>query len=278
MFELKYISPVNTEISLTNNKGFILTDAEGLTEAAVAISSTDLAAHDGTFINNRRTQPRGIVLYLTVRQSANVEQVKREITNVIKPKQTGRLQWVQDDKTVEIEGVVEFVKMPRFSENVVMQITMYCAQPYWQDAEYIIRQIELIDPLHRFVLTIPQESGIVFGVYNLNLTKTFENFGDAAIGAIIRIIATGDISNPLLERSDGKYFGVNETMQAGDEIVISTIKGNKSVTKNGANILNKVRDGSTWLQMETGVNTFTISEAGGSGDMYFTFEYKQFYV
>lgn len=278
MFELKYISPAGTELSLTNGDGFILTGADGLTESSVAILSTDLTAHDGAIVNSSRTQPRGIVLYLTTKQGANVERVKRAVLNVIKPKQNGRLQWTQEGKTVEIEGVVEAITAPRFEKEVVMQITMFCAQPYWEDAEYIIKQIELVDPLHNFKLTIPQNKGIVFGVYNLNMTKTFENFGDAAIGVIITIIATGDIKNPLLERSDGLYFGVNETMQAGDNIVISTVKGKKSVKKNGVNIINKVREGSTWLQMETGVNIFTISEEGGSGDMYFNFEYKQKYV
>lgn len=278
MLELKYVSPNDEEINLTNNSGFVLTGADGLTNAAVAISATDLATHDGAIVNTTRTQPRGIVLYLTMQQSANVEAVKREILGVIKPKQRGRLVWTQDGRSIEIVGVVEQIEMPRFSDNVVMQITIYCAQPYWADVDYIIKQIELIDPLHHFVLAIPQNKGIVFGVYNLSMTKTFTNYGDAATGAIIRIIATGDIENPLLERADGRYFGITDTMAAGDEIVINTTKGQKSVFKNGVNIINKIRAGSTWLQMETGENTFTISEKNGSGNMYFTFEYKQYYV
>lgn len=279
MPELIYISPANTSINLGNNSGFVLTDAEGLTAADVAISATSLATHDGTIINSRQTQPRGIVLYLTIKQSANVEAVKREILAVIKPKQTGRLQWVQSDRTIEIEGTVEAVSMPRFVNGVVMQITMYCAQPYWQDAEYILQQIKLVSPLHHFTVAFPRGAGIVFGRYDLDMTKKFYNEGDTAIGAKITIIATGDISNPLLERNDGTYFGVNETMQAGDYITISTVKGAKSVTKNGGeNIIHKIKEGSTWLQLETGENVFTISEAGGTGNMYFNFEYKHKYV
>lgn len=277
MISLKYISSKNTEINLTNNSGFILT-ADGLTEVAASISSTELPTSDETIINSVRTQPRGIVLYLTPRSGANVELVKREILKVIKPKDTGRLVWTQEGKKVEISGVVEAVQMPRYTDNVVMQVSIYCPQPYWKDVEYIIQQIELIEPLHHFELTIPQDSGIVFGVYNLSLTRTFINDGDAATGAIIRIIATGDISNPLLEKDDGTFFGINDTLVAGDEVIINTNKGQKSVTKNGVNILQKVKDGSTWLQMETGENTYTISDADNSGDLYFIFEYKQLYV
>lgn len=278
MLDLTYISPTNTSISLTKSKGFFLSDAEGLTAADVAISSTDLATHDGAIVNSARTQPRGIVLYLTIKPDQNAETVKREILAVIKPKQTGRLQWEQNGRSVEIDGIVESVSMPRFTNASVLQVTMFCPRPYWNDTEYNLQFIELVDALHHFAVTFPQGAGVVFGVYNLDMTKAFENNGDVATGAIITIIATGDITNPLLERIDGVYFGINETMRAGDSIVINTTKGQKSVTKNGVNIINKVKAGSTWLQLETGTNIFTISEAGGTGNMYFAFEYKQQYV
>lgn len=278
MPELVYISPNNTSISLTNNRGFLLTDAEGLTQSDVAISATEFGSDDGSIVNSLRAQPRGIVLYLTVKSGQDVETVKRDILSIIKPKQTGRLLWTQNGRTIEIDGVVNAVSMPRFTNNAVMQITLYCPQAFWQDAEYNIRYIELVDALHHFVVTFPQGKGIPMGVYNLNLTKTFDNFGDAATGVIITIIATGEIKNPLLERSDGLFFGVNETMQAGDSIVINTTKGHKSVEKNGVNIMNSVKEGSTWLQLETGSNTFTISDEERTGAMYFTFEYKQKYV
>ena len=147
-----------------------------------------------------------------------------------------------------------------------------------ENTAYIVQTIELIMKLHYFAVTFPQDEGIVMGYYNLDLTKSFVNDGDAETGAVITIIATDNITNPLLERSDGLYFGVNETMQAGDSIEICTIKGKKTVTKNGVNILQKVKEGSTWLQLEVGENVFTISETGGTANMYFTFKYKQKYV
>ena len=278
MPNLVYISPMNTSISLGDHKDFILSDVEGLTRAGVAISANDNANEDGTTVNNSRTQPRGIVLYLTTKPNADVEAVKREVLGVIKLKQKGRLQWIQKDKTIEIEGIVEAIEMPRFTDSVVIQITMYCAQPYWQDLYYIVKYIELVDDMHKFTLVFPQGVGISFGKYNTDLTKTFVNYGDSSVGCIITIIATSYIENPLLERVDGKFFGVNEQMQQGDSIIINTIKGKKSVTKNGVNIMHKIKERSTWLQLETGENTFTISDSGKTGNLYFTFEYKQRYV
>lgn len=277
-FVLKYRSPQGAEIDLANNSRFLLSGVDGLTAANVDISATEFAAHDGDFINNLHTTPRGIVLYLTIYQAENAENVKRAILSVIKPKQTGVLYWDYEGRQLEISGAVEAVEMKRFEKSVVMQITLYCSAPYWESAEYIIQKIELIMKLHHFVVVFPQNEGIVMGYYNLELTRSFVNDGDAETGAVITIIATGDVSNPLLERADGLYFGVNETMQAGDSIEICTIKGKKTVTKNGVNILQKVKEGSTWLQLEVGENVFTISEAGGTANMYFTFKYKEKYV
>lgn len=277
-FVLKYRSPRGAELNLANNSRFLLSNVDGMTTASVDISATEFAAHDGDFINNLHATPRSIVLYFTIYQGENAENVKRDVLRVIKPKETGVLYWEYEGRALEISGVVEEIAMQRFTDAVVMQITLYCSAPYWETAAYIVQTIELIMKTHYFRVTFPQNEGIVMGYYNLDLTRSFENGGDAETGAVITIIATGPVTNPLLERSDGLYFGVNETMQAGDSIEICTIKGKKTVTKNGVNILQKVKEGSTWLQLAVGENVFTISEAGGTANMYFTFEYKEKYV
>ena len=276
--QLKYISPHGAELDLTNNADFLLTGCDGLTAANIDISSTSLGTHDGDIVNNTRALPRGIVLYLTIRQSANVETAKRNVLSVVKPKHSGILRWVQDGRSVDISGIVEAVTMARFVRGVVLQISLHCPQPYWEDTAYVITQIQEIVKLHHFSVAFPQSSGVVFGKYDLNMTRSIINDGDAEIGAVITIIATGNVTNPLLQRADGAFFGVNETLEAGESIVISTVKGKKTVTKNGANIIHKVLPGSTWLQLDVGENILTISEAGGTRNMYFSFEYRQKYV
>lgn len=277
-FKLKYKSPQGAEIDLANNPLFFISGVDGLTLAKAEIATTSFADADGDTVNNVHTQPRPIVLYFEFYQGVNIEQAKRAIFSVIKPKQKGVLLWDMENRPLEIAGIVEAVEMPRFTEKTVLQITMYCSNPYWENAAYIVQKIELVMKLHKFRVSFPAGGGVVMGYYNLDLTRTFDNDGDAATGAIITIIATGDVVNPLLERSDGKYFGLNETMAAGDSITICTIKGQKTATKNGVNILQKVKAGSTWLQLDVGENTFTISDETGNKNMYFTFKWKQKYV
>lgn len=281
--KLEYITAKGDILSLTGNPNFKLSNVDGLTVANVDLSSSTVASMDGDVVNNERTTPRGIVLDITI-EGADVEAKKRYILHYIKPKQKARLRWTQDDREIEIEGIIEAIEMPRFTNTVVMQVSMYCSQPYWEDIAFVVQEISEVLNLHYFtnyeddMLYFPAE-GIPFGEYDTNRTKVFENSGDVSVGMEIRIIALGNVGNPIIYNSDGKFFGVNTSMQAGDEIVISTVKGKKTVTKNGENVLANIMPKSTWLQLEVGENEFTIdSDDGTEGNMYFTVAYKQRYV
>lgn len=281
--KLEYITARGDTLPLTGNPNFKLTNVDGLTAASVELSSSTVASMDGDAVNNKRTTPRGIILDLAI-EGADVETKKRYILRYIKPKQKARLRWTQDDREIQIEGIIESIEMPRYTNAVVMQVSMYCSQPYWEDINYIVQEISEILNLHYFtdspddMLYFP-EGGVAFGEYDTNRTKVFENDGDVSVGMEIRVIALGNVGNPIIYNADGQFFGVNTTMQAGDEIVISTVKGKKAITLNGENILDKIKVGSTWLQLEVGENEFTIdSDDGTEGNMYFTVSYKQRYV
>lgn len=281
--KLEYITAKGDILPLTGNPKFKLSHVEGLTSAKVELSSSTVASMDGDDVNNKRTTPRGIILDLSI-EGADVEAKKRYILRYIKPKQKARLRWTYADREIEITGIIEDIEMPRYTQKVVMQVSMHCSQPYWEDIAFVVQEISEVLNLHYFtnyeddMLYFPAE-GIPFGEYDTNRTKVFENSGDVAVGMEIRVIALGNVGNPVIYNSDGKFFGVNTTMQAGDEIVISTVKGKKTVTKNGENILGSVMPRSTWLQLEVGENEFTIdSDDGTEGNMYFTVAYKQRYV
>lgn len=280
---LDFITAKGDTLPLVGNANFKLTNVDGLTTANVELSSSTVASMDGDFINNERTTPRGIILDLAV-EGADVEAKKRYVLKYIKPKQKARLRWTQEKREIEIEGVVESIEMPRFTNAVVMQVSLYCSQPYWQDIDFVVQEISEILNLHYFTgyendMLYFSENGIPFGEYDTNRTKLFVNDGDVAVGMEIRIIALGNVGNPIIYNADGQFFGVITTMQAGDEIVISTVKGKKTVTKNGENIIADIMPKSTWLQLEIGENEFTIdSNDGTEGNMYFTITYKQRYV
>ena len=282
--ELKYIGVNGNVINLFQNKWFCLTHADGLTSVSSSIASSTTPGMDGDKINNIQTQPRGIVLDFEIRRGVSVEDAKRYILRTIKPKQRGTLRLAQGDRVIEIENVVESIEMPRFGEGVTMQVSLYCSEPYWHDAENVLVEISRVIGKHYFtnyendMLYFPV-SGIPLGVYDLNMTRTYTNDGDVDCGMIIHIIALGSVINPVIYKTDGSYIGVIDTMEKGDEIIVNTIRGSKAITKNGTNILSKIKSGSTFLQLAVGDNQLTIDSDGGTeGNVYFMLEFKRRFV
>lgn len=279
--KLEFISKAGI-LPLTDNSKFKLSNVLGITVANADISSTTIASMDGDFVNNVRTMPRDITLELTI--EADVENTKRYISQYVKPKQTAALRMTQNSRTTQISCVVRDIDMPRYTNQATMQISLYCSNPYWEDVYYTIQEIAEALDLHYFTdypndMLFFTDEGMPFGEYDMNRTKTFINDGDADVGINISIIALGEVINPAIYNSEGEYIGVNITLSAGDEVEINTEKGRKTLTLNGDNILSKIMKGSTWLQLRTGEDEFTINSADGTeANMYFTLTYKRKYI
>ena len=284
MFTLDFISARGNIMPLVNNENFNLSGCDGLTKTDVDLAVSSVPALDGDTVNNIQAKPRTIVLYIEPKSDKNVEEVKRYVTSFVKPKLNGKLVWKQNDREIEIIGIVQALEMPRFSEKCVMQISLYCSDPYWADAETVIKSLSNILPMHYFSIDAGgiafTESGLPFGLYDRNHIKNYINEGDAASGMIITITAMSVATNPVLTNlATGKYIGIKDTLVSGDEVVISTYKGKKTVTKNGVNIIDKLLPGSTFLQLEVGGNEFRIdSDDDELSNMYFTLNFKRLYI
>ena len=289
--ELNYISKWGAKISLSNNNLFWLTNVDGLTYSTTDISAVVIGGIDGDSINNVQAQPRGIVLDLRIKSGVNVEAAKREILQTIKLKQKATLEWTQNNKTLTIQGVVESIEMPRFNNEVTMQVTLHCSQPFWEDLNEILTEINQFVNLHYFTTELGgmlyfQPEGRPLGEYDTSRTRSFINSGDVSVGMQIEVLALSSVTNPIIYDQNGNFFGVGygtETkqvvMQQGDKLIINTVAGNKYVELNGVNQLDKVKPQSTWLQLEAGQNEFSINSDDANVDnMIFTLSYKQRYI
>jgi hypothetical protein len=301
--KLDYISARGDRLPLIANELFELAHIDGMTTAATSISSSTMGGADGDVVNNVQANARPITIDLRVRNGVNVEDAKRAVLQVVKIKQQGSLEWTQNDRAVVITGTIESVDMPRWSDAVTLQISMYCSQPFWEDVEFVVQQISEAIDLHYFEDSAAGmlhfiESGIPFGEYDTIRTKEFYNDGDVAVGLEISIVALDTVTNPIIYDGNGNFFGLGYaplpksgmmrdnasfsttfTMQAGDNVVITTHKGNKTVKLNGEMIYQHIRPRSTWLQLEAGDNVFTINSDDDSiTNMTFSLIYKQRYI
>lgn len=282
MAVLNFISQTGGVMPLFDNPYFILTDCDGLTRFNALLSAVSVPGVDGDTVNNAQAMPRTINLYLRVRPAAVVEDAKNYILQHVKPMQAGTLYFENHGRRVEITGICEAVEMPRFMQGVTMLISLHCEKPFWNDAATVVQAIGYVLDKHYFPpagLAFPAE-GIPFGVYDFNRTQAFYNAGDVAVGLDIEIVALSTVTNPTIyNTSNGEYMKIEDTLNEGDVVQITTHKGNKTITKNGANIIDLLSLESTWLQMPTGDCEFMIdSDDSARDNVYFTLKYRQLYV
>jgi hypothetical protein len=289
--ELTYISARGERLPLVSNDLFDLTNIDGQTAAEASIASSTTGGTDGETVNSVQANPRPIVLDLTIKSGVDVESAKRTVLKVVKLKQRGSLEWKQNNRTVIISGIVERVEMPRWEKSVMMQVSLHCDQPFWEDAENVIQEISEAIDLHYFtdsannMLFFP-EDGIAFGEYNTLRTQDYYNDGDVAVGMEISIVAFETVTNPIIYDGSGNFLGVGHgsgarqlVMREGDNLVITTHRGNKTVKLNGESVIAKIKPRSTWLQMAAGGNKFTIdSDDDSLTNMAFSLIFKQRYV
>lgn len=290
MIEMIYVSQWGGTLNLFDNDLFWVTNIDGLTNVATSIASVVIGGMDGDEINNIQAQPRDIIMDLRIKSGVNVEYAKRAITAIIKAKQKCTLQWTQNQRTLVIRGTVSAITMPRFVNDVTMQVSIHCGVPFWEDQNETESEISEAENLHYFtdivgdMLYFPEDQGIPFGELDTSRTKTFDNSGDVSVGMIIEIVAYKTVTNPIIYDQYGNFFGVGYgtktvTMAAGDKLVINTKKNEKSVKLNGDSLLDFIKPQSTWIQLDAGENTFSINSDDSEIDnMVFTLIYRQRYI
>lgn len=279
------------EFNLTNNAFVHLIDIDGQTVAKADLATTVIGGVDGDTLNSEQAQPRPVSLTMVVKPGVSVEQAKRAVTAVAKFKQEVTLEWQQEQRTVVLTGIVEEISMPRWQNQVAIQLTLHCSQPYWEDIEDVIEEITQFISLHYFTEDPYEqlyflEEGQPFGKYDFSRSRLFSNNGDVSVGVEIRIVAVKTVTNPIIYDTFGNFFGIGYStgnkqvvMSPGDELIITTYKGNKTVKLNGVSQFDKIKPQSQWLQMQTGENQFAVdSDDEDKENLYFNITYKQRYV
>ena len=271
---------------LNSRRYFVLTAAEGLHGIETSFAESESPYTDGTDIDNVRALPRGIELKFAL--VGDVARALDYFHAVVKSKQIGKLYKQEGDRTTKITGRVTVPPYSRVSDRVEITLELYCGQPYWEDVQELVGTIsEVIDLLYfpENGLGFPEE-GVPFGLINIDKAQTITNGGDTAVGLTIVINALGDVVNPRISCSTGTqngwYMQLNTTLKDGDEVIISTHKGNKTITINGSAFVEGVPilslleyTGDDWLQLETGANMFNITTENEAAQIYFNIYYSR---
>lgn len=273
---------------LNNDSRFVLSKCDALHGIETDIATAESPYVDGTIIESVRALPRGIAM--TFKIFPDIRENIDFFTSIVKSKQYVTLTETENGREISIRGVATIPPYTRMMAACEIELEIYCGAPYWEDVQTIIGEIGMFLPLLFFPVAGQYftPTGRPFGAVDRDLRKTFDNDGDVAVGMTIYITALGEVVNPRISCSTGEqngfYMQLNLTLQQNDEVEICTVRGGKyikingSTEYNGAPVLSYLTfNGTDWLQLETGENTFNVTATSGADDVYFTLQFKRRY-
>lgn len=277
--------------------GFAIVSVDGLGPAKADINTIDVSTNDGAIYNSARLNKRNIVLscrFVDTLARESVEAIRHKSYKFFPLKRKVRLTIETDTRTAETEGYVESNEPAIFSKQEGCVISIVCPYPYFYSAgQGNIAVLHGIEPTFEFPFSNESLSKnlIEFSSVKQQREQVITYTGDAEIGVTITISAIGEASNIVIYN-----VGTRELMRidtnklatltgsgvvASDEIIISTVKGNKSITllRGGErfNILNCLDRDASWFQLVKGDNIFAYTAETGSSNLQFRIESRVIY-
>ena len=276
--------------------GFIIKNIEGLGPVKANINFKELATNDGSIDNSARLSSRNIVMSLQFMESPTIEETRLKSYKYFPIKRNIKFLIETDNRICETIGRVETNVPTIFSNAEGCQISILCSNPYFYSAgENGTNQTIFYgtEPLFEFPFSNESltEDLIEFGSIENRTEGTIYYDGDAEIGITIQIHAVGEAeglviyntkTREIMQINDDKLKSLmGSGIQAGDEITITTSRGEKGIymLRNGVttNILNSLEKPIKWFQLSKGDNTFAYTASAGLTNLQFRIENKVIY-
>lgn len=288
---------IHMVLTRPEDSGFAITKIDGLGPGKADINISEIATTDGGVYNSARMDSRNIVLNLKFwgtelkdwegkRYNASIEEL-RQLTYKYFPLKSNVSVVIETDNRIgEIQGYVESNEPDIFSKEEGCQISIMCPDPmFYAHGQTVDTTLYGVEPLFEF----PFE--------NNSLTEPLLEMGELMLRFDGNILYEGDgvvgmeIHLHLIDRAENiNIYNVNtkesmhidtdkiasitgSALASGDEIIINTFKGQKSLTllRSGRkyNILNAIKRDADWFQLSKGDNVFTFTADYGRTNIQF---------
>ena len=276
--------------------GFVVTSVTGLGSGKANINMTEVATNDGGLFNSSRLPSRNIVISLKYLWHDSIEDVRQLSYKYFPIKKKLTLLIETDNRQAEIDGYTETNEPTIFSKDEGSDISIVCPNPFFYSAgkDGINTTIFYgVEPLFEFPFSNESlyECLLEMGRIQNQTEKTIVYSGDAEIGVTIAIHAIGEARNITIYNTGTREIMRIDTDKLkaftgsgiipGDEIVICTVKGQKSITllRNGktTNILNCLDKNADWFQLAKGDNIFAYTVEEGRANLQFRIENRIVY-
>ena len=262
MYTLIAQNKYGQELELTHNDAYVIESIEGLDPPDAVINTTRNANADGSIFNSSYVDNRQITITLAINGPAEANRIN--LYRYFKAKYPVTLYYKNDTRDVYITGYVQNIQIEFFNKKQIAQIIILCPEPFFSGTDSNITDFANVESLFEFPFSI--ETPVAFSQILPLQKKNIINHGDVETGAIFRLKAIGNATNPMVFNDERlELIGFNLSMSAGDELVINTNKKHKSakLTHNGVttSVINKISMNSTWMQLLPGDNIIGIYDS-----------------
>lgn len=281
MYSLIVRNKYGDSMELTHNDKFTISNISGFDPPDAEIHTVQYAGEDGSVYNSSTMNSRTITITIAINNPA--EENRLELYRYFKSKYPVRLYYRTETRNVYIDGYVQNFQVAYFNKKQTAQITVYCPRPYL--IEDIIPDDNIIDmsnPLFEFPFSIEINEPIPFSEPSELLLQTITNHGDLETGCTITIHAMDTVVNPrFVNQVNDQGIYLNTTLQPGDDLIICTIVGQKSIKRIRntvkTNLINAFSTGSEWMVIAAGENDIVVTADSGGASMVLTFDVPALY-
>lgn len=261
---------------------FFLESVEGLHEVIGVVSGMKSAYGIGENYIGTTVNKRNIIIKGAFKD--DIVNNRQKLYRMFPLKTIGTLYYYEESLERKIEYTVESIKINEKGIHRHFQISLICSNPYFTDLTNTIKSMATWTPKFKFLLRIPQDTGIKFGTKNVTSMVTIENDTNIDFGMTITFTANDIVVNPSLFNVDSREeLKIEKTMNAGDKIIVHTYRQDKNITyipvSTGIeeNINNLMVYGSKFLQIHRGSNTYRYNADDGENNLEAVIEYSNEY-
>lgn len=278
----------------SESTGFILHDMTGLGPPTASVNTSKVATKDGSKYNSARAEERNIVLPMYFTPIPTIEDARHRSYKYFPLKKPVILAFKTDNRECQIVGYVETNEPDICSDREGCQVSIICPNPYFSSIYDTVTSFSGVEASFEFPFSNEDISNphIEFGKIVVKAENIVRYGGDAESGVQIRIAASATVKNITIYNVDtrGTMHIYHDKLVAltgsgivkGDEIIITTDKGSRSVTllRNGksTNILNAIDPrNDEWFSLTKGDNIFAYTADEGSDYLIFVVDHTTLY-
>lgn len=220
------------------------------------------------------TRPIEIIGWIVAKDENHMTSLKNKLNSFVNPKEMVTILYDSYKINFAPTETIRYSIGAEENNEVFCKFQIYgiAPNPLFSDNFETSKAFVTTIPTFHFPLILSNDSsdkGVVFGKRTASLIVNVFNKGSESVGMKIVFKANGTVVNPsLMDVNSQEEFTINKTLTSGEEVVVVTNIGEKSVKGkigNGeyTNYFMFKNIDSSWLQLDTGDNLFRYNAIDG---------------